>query len=385
MQAEPQKILEAAQKGDPRAIAALMNSSFQPKGVSVKTSLRDKCLSIFLEADQELDQSSLTALVEKGLLSLDIKSIKTVKLYGRAKGSESVNWNSVITLNSYSESEESQIQTLQTGSIELKGNSSRQPLKIINYSTKNQAKNTQANFAFILGLTSSIFLLLGCSGFLFWSRSVQSKALVQAQSLVKNSENISASFSINDLKAQKEKTQKAIEMLQESPQLPLLNVKGMQAELIKDKENLSAIDNRVKILEKLIPIIQETLDKFSALNSGLDVGMNYREYGQELRELKISLDRLSREPEATQHPVHEKLKDIFEDYNFAHNVWQYYLESDESNNFFPAESPYGTVLMSEYQVESREIVGTEYIYLKTALSTVWARAQQRVEEAQKLL
>lgn len=60
----------------------------------------------------------------------------------------------------------------------------------------------------------------------------------------------------------------------------------------------------------------------------------------------------------------------FEQYDFVDAVWQYYIESDETNNFFPTSSAYGTELMGEYGVDPKDILGTSYIYLNDALSEV---------------
>ncbi|CDN11749.1 MAG: hypothetical protein HRU34_13895 [Richelia sp.] len=42
-------IVELARQGNPKAIASLINRQLNPKGISVKTNLKDTCLQIFLE------------------------------------------------------------------------------------------------------------------------------------------------------------------------------------------------------------------------------------------------------------------------------------------------------------------------------------------------
>ena len=49
---EQQNILQLAKQGNAKAIAALMNRSLQPKGMTVvKAALKDGCFQIMLEAD----------------------------------------------------------------------------------------------------------------------------------------------------------------------------------------------------------------------------------------------------------------------------------------------------------------------------------------------
>ncbi|MBD3885936.1 hypothetical protein IFO70_29970 [Phormidium tenue FACHB-886] len=135
-------------------------------------------------------------------------------------------------------------------------------------------------------------------------------------------------------------------------------------------------------LERLRPQIESVVNQFSALDSSLDVGMNYITYSQEVRSLKISLDQLAREPGAAGLPVYKSLETAFSRYDLALGVWRYYAESDESHRFFPASSPYGSLLVSSYGVSTTDIVGNRYIYLNDALSAVWSRASNAVKTAQ---
>lgn len=152
--------------------------------------------------------------------------------------------------------------------------------------------------------------------------------------------------------------------------------------------NLSTVNanlNRqlaAEAFERLRPQIQSVVNQFSALDSKLDVGMNYRQYSNELRELKVSLDSLGRQSGARNLAVYKSLENAFRHYDVAKGVWQYYIESDETHNFFRASSPYGSLLISNYGVPTRDIVGTPYIYLDTALSKVWGYAHSQVVNAQ---
>ena len=86
--------LELAQQGNVEAIAALMNRSLQPKGITVvRSALKDSCLQILLESAQVPNQQALVAFVEQGLTRLGAASIKQVKLYGRQTGEEFPAWS----------------------------------------------------------------------------------------------------------------------------------------------------------------------------------------------------------------------------------------------------------------------------------------------------
>jgi hypothetical protein len=87
-------LLELAKQGNVEAIAALMNRSLQPKGITVvKAAFKDSCLHILLESAQVPDQQALVAFVDQGLTRLEAASIKQVKLYGRQTGEEFPAWS----------------------------------------------------------------------------------------------------------------------------------------------------------------------------------------------------------------------------------------------------------------------------------------------------
>lgn len=84
--------IKLARAGNPKAIAALMNHSLQPKGITVKTSLNGECLSVLLEAAQVPNQKEMVGWLKKGMINLGAPSIHTVKLYGRQTGAKYPVW-----------------------------------------------------------------------------------------------------------------------------------------------------------------------------------------------------------------------------------------------------------------------------------------------------
>lgn len=85
-------IRDAAKQGDPQAIAALMNRSLQPKGITAKVKVIDGCLHIMLEAKQVPNQPVLAAYIFKGVKSLEISVVKSLAVYGRQSGEDFPEW-----------------------------------------------------------------------------------------------------------------------------------------------------------------------------------------------------------------------------------------------------------------------------------------------------
>ncbi|TVR16666.1 MAG: hypothetical protein EA395_00165, partial [Phormidium sp. GEM2.Bin31] len=96
MSATPGKLLKQAKQGDPKAIAALMNRSTQAKGISVKASLKDRCLQVLLEGDVVPHQGKTVEFVRDGMAKLQVEGVDRVKVYGRQVGQETPVWQEEI-------------------------------------------------------------------------------------------------------------------------------------------------------------------------------------------------------------------------------------------------------------------------------------------------
>lgn len=392
MQPQVPNPLEAARKGNPDAIAALMNRSLAPKGIVVKVALKEACLSVLLEAAQTPDQQTLVPLIHKGLNALNLEQIKTVRLYGQQKESEFPEWQHEFSLNLMQETTEpSSIVRVQSASI--------QPVKPVrtNSTSIYQQKPSGNRNVLIVASGLVVTVLLGVGGWIGWTQSIQASTLSQARKMVQSIPNVEAHADLNALKGDQkqlndnqQKLQDAIALLNNAPKLPILNSKvidseigNIQTQTTANDQQIKEVNQKVEALEKLLPAIKEVSDKFSALNSSLDVGMNYKDYGQQVRELKVALDKLEKQPGAAQHPAFASLTEAFTEYNFALKIWRYYIDSSETLKFFPIDSPYGLTLVTEYGVDAREIGGTSYIYLDDALASVWKRAQKSIDKTQK--
>ncbi|NMG60575.1 hypothetical protein E1H12_19175 [Geitlerinema sp. P-1104] len=96
MSATPGKLLKQAKQGDPKAIAALMNRSTQAKGISVKASLKDRCLQVLLEGNVVPHQGKTVEFVRDGMAKLQVEGVDRVKVYGRQVGQETPVWQDEI-------------------------------------------------------------------------------------------------------------------------------------------------------------------------------------------------------------------------------------------------------------------------------------------------
>jgi len=90
--------LARAQQGDPTAIAALINHSLQPKGITAAVQWVEGCLQVMLEAAHIPDQKALVEFVRKGIINLEIASLQTLQVSARQPGALSPAWSQTIAI-----------------------------------------------------------------------------------------------------------------------------------------------------------------------------------------------------------------------------------------------------------------------------------------------
>lgn len=103
----PEDLLALAKQGNPKVIAAIMNHSTRPHGITVQTARQETCLHVLLESDKPLNEWSMVAFVRTSMKKLQVESIATVRVYGRQSGEKSVAWNQEIQLRPYFDSSSS--------------------------------------------------------------------------------------------------------------------------------------------------------------------------------------------------------------------------------------------------------------------------------------
>ena len=91
-------LLELAQKGDSNAIAALMNQTLQPKGISAMVKQKDGCLQVLVRSEQPMAQKALVGFITQGITRLNLEAINSIAIYARRDGQTSTDWAERIQL-----------------------------------------------------------------------------------------------------------------------------------------------------------------------------------------------------------------------------------------------------------------------------------------------
>ncbi|MBH8561176.1 hypothetical protein I8748_03110 [Nostoc sp. CENA67] len=91
-------LLELAKQGDAQAIASTINYLLQDKHITAKAVLKDLCLHVLLESAQVPEQQSSVRFIRNVMKKLAVKSIKSVKIYAKKTGQQSVAWSDYLTL-----------------------------------------------------------------------------------------------------------------------------------------------------------------------------------------------------------------------------------------------------------------------------------------------
>ncbi|MGA7933295.1 MAG: retropepsin-like aspartic protease [Kovacikia sp.] len=93
-----QQTLESARRGDPVAIAALINQPLQSKGITARVTRQNTCLRVLLEADEIPNRQALVTYLQKNLAKLNIPLINTVELQGKQTCAVSPAWRHSFNL-----------------------------------------------------------------------------------------------------------------------------------------------------------------------------------------------------------------------------------------------------------------------------------------------
>ncbi|MDY6786276.1 MAG: pentapeptide repeat-containing protein [Cyanobacteriota bacterium] len=86
-------LVQWAKRGDPKAIATLLNRQLNPKGITVKATVRENTLDILLESAGVLKKDLVIAGMHKRLVRLNPDSIQTVRLRSLQTGAVTLSWS----------------------------------------------------------------------------------------------------------------------------------------------------------------------------------------------------------------------------------------------------------------------------------------------------
>jgi RsiW-degrading membrane proteinase PrsW (M82 family) len=90
-------LIKLAQRGDPGAIALLLNRKLQPRGVTAKVSLKENCLKVLLNSTRPLEQQAFIRFLQQQINSLNIESLALVKVYSQQTGEGASGWTQEFT------------------------------------------------------------------------------------------------------------------------------------------------------------------------------------------------------------------------------------------------------------------------------------------------
>jgi len=91
-------LLEQAKQGDAQAIAALMNKSLQPKGMTAYVERQGDHLEVVLKSDRIPNRQALTTFVEQGIQNLGVEAIRSVTISGQQIGATTSAWTERLDL-----------------------------------------------------------------------------------------------------------------------------------------------------------------------------------------------------------------------------------------------------------------------------------------------
>ncbi|HEY9611737.1 GUN4 domain-containing protein [Allocoleopsis sp.] len=97
-----QDLSELARQGDVKAINTLINQWVKLHGVTAKVRLRSDCLQVMLESAEFPNQQAMVELLNSQVSKLEIKSVKTMKLFGKQTDEDFPDWHQEISLDSKS-------------------------------------------------------------------------------------------------------------------------------------------------------------------------------------------------------------------------------------------------------------------------------------------
>jgi tetratricopeptide (TPR) repeat protein len=92
MTTEQPNLQQLAKQGNPKAIAALLNRSLQPKGITAKVAVKNGCLQLMLEAAKVPPKQPYVDSLRKGLTNLMPTAIQKVRVYGKQVDEDVPEW-----------------------------------------------------------------------------------------------------------------------------------------------------------------------------------------------------------------------------------------------------------------------------------------------------
>lgn len=137
---------------------------------------------------------------------------------------------------------------------------------------------------------------------------------------------------------------------------------------------------------KGITAAKEALRALEALQSIVESGVSYRDYGSRKADAKVIVDRFLNE--FPKHPAAIPIAAAMEHFADAGDFWSIYFSSDYKHDFLLVSDPQVQIYAKQYpEIESKatDIAGRRMIYLTYALNAIWNKASESIGEARSAM
>jgi len=287
-------LTEQARQGSPRAISQLLNSALQPKGITVKVTRDGSRLTIFAEAVETPNQSSLVGIIRRGVRDLEIDLIDVIRIYGRRANHSSTDWSDEILLKvgrtSTAGAKSSQAATDSGAILQAKFSNLVDAIRKIHIGKRTA-----------IGLSGFVLLVLislaGVTGFHAWQvHANRADVINKVQATLKETSDPTKAASIDDLNSSIGKLKQAGLLLQSIPSSAGSSYQQAQAELEKVRIQISALEKRIEVEQNAASIIV-TADRSaqSAINT-FKSSVNLAEWKASSKSLQEAISQLESIP-----------------------------------------------------------------------------------------
>lgn len=137
---------------------------------------------------------------------------------------------------------------------------------------------------------------------------------------------------------------------------------------------------------KGITAAKEALRALETLQSIVESGVSYRDYGSRKADAKVIVDRFLNE--FPKHPAAVPIAAAMEHYADAGGFWAIYFSNNYTHDFLLLSDPQVAIYAKQYsEIESKatDVAGRQMIYLPYALNAIWNKASESIAEAKSAM
>ncbi len=282
------ELLALAQQGNPKAISQLLDRALASKQITTRVTRDQYVLTIFVEAHELPNRSSLVGLIHRGIKDLKLDNFHSLKIYGRKVEDTGAGWSEKILLSTLPDigGVNSKVQ----GKFSFKSFFARlQNVLVFLFHAIRQIRVSKRAIAGLFGCV--MLALLTCGGVigfnLYQTRSAQMQIIQQARASFAQSDPNKAN-GIEALQNARKQLEQARDSLRGIPNSPGSLHAEAQAELAKVRSQLETLDQRISVEETT------SRDWETAVQLGQDAIASVRQPPLPLKDwktAKINLDK----------------------------------------------------------------------------------------------